>query len=76
MLADAAESMSGTEKSVQICVHFAARNGVALDDVEPCQSCGAPIDSSVHECMEILELGFGGLDLTSPRDHAFGVTSA
>ena len=56
---------------MQSYVDFAAKNGVVLDDVGPCQLCGAPLDRSVHECMEIFELGFGGLDLTSPQDHAF-----
>lgn len=50
---------------------FAAKNGVVLADLGPCQFCGAALDRSVHECMEIFELGFGGLDLTSPEDHIF-----
>jgi hypothetical protein len=58
--------MNGT---MQNYVEFAAKNGVVLDDVGPCQFCGAVLDRSVHECMEIFELGFGGLDLTSPQDH-------
>lgn len=55
---------------MQNYIDFAARNGVVLDNVGPCQFCGAPLDRSVHECMEIFELGFGGLDLESPQDHA------
>ena len=56
---------------MQNYVDFASKNGIALDDVGPCQFCGAVLDRSVHECMEIFELGFGGLDLASPEDHVF-----
>jgi len=56
---------------MQSYVDFAAKNGVVLNDVGPCQFCGAALDRSVHQCMEIFELGFGGLDLTLPRDQMF-----
>lgn len=60
--------MNGTMQSY---VDIAAKNGVVLDDVGSCHFCGAVLDRSVHECMEIFELGFGGLDLASPQDHVF-----
>lgn len=50
---------------------FAAKHGLVLDDVGPCTFCGAVLDRSVNECMEIFELGFGGLNLTAPQDNVF-----
>jgi hypothetical protein len=56
---------------MQSYVDFAAKNGVVLDDVGPCTFCGAALDRSVHECIEIFELGFGGLNLAASEDHIF-----
>jgi hypothetical protein len=71
MLVDRAALQGGMDGTMQSYVDFAAKNGVVLDDVGPCQFCGAVLDRSVHECMEIFELGFGGLDLASLQDHIF-----
>ena len=68
-MVDRAELKVEVDGTMQSYLDVAAKNGVALDDVGPCQFCGAALDRSVHECMEIFELGFGGLDLTSPQDH-------
>jgi hypothetical protein len=40
-------------------------------DVGPCQFCGAVLEGSVHECVEIFELGFGGLEHISRQEHIF-----
>jgi hypothetical protein len=40
--------------------------------VGPCQFCGAVLDGPVHGCMEIFELAFGGLELTSRQGTSFG----
>lgn len=71
MLESKAERKGGMDGTMQSYVDFAAKNGVVLNDVGPCQFCGAVLDRSVHECMEVFELGFGGLDLTLPQDHIF-----
>ena len=41
---------------------FAARNGVTLPESGACPFCGADLERSVHECVEIFEIGFGDLD--------------
>jgi len=33
-----------------------------LPDRGPCPFCGAVLDRSVHECVEVFEMGFGNLD--------------
>ena len=71
MLVDRAVLKRGMDGTMQSYVDLATKNGVVLDDVGPCQFCGAVLDRSVHECMEIFELAFGGVDLTSPQDHIF-----
>ena len=49
----------------------ARSNGCVLLDTGSCQLCGALMERGVHECVEVLELGFGGLGLSEPADHIY-----
>ncbi len=44
---------------------FAEKNGVILKDTGPCQFCGAQVKRGVHECLEIFNFGFSGVDYNS-----------
>ena len=51
--------------------NFAASRGIELAGEGLCQFCGAELERGVHECVEIFELGFGGLGLSAVEDHRY-----
>lgn len=56
---------------MQDYIDIAARNGVTLIDHGSCQFCGAKTKRGIHECLEIFNLGFQGIDFSSPEHHIF-----
>ena len=56
---------------MQDYIDFAEKNGVILLDRGKCQFCGANTKRGVHECLEIFNLGFQGIDFTKPENHIY-----
>lgn len=56
---------------MQDYIDLAEKNGVILLDKGKCQFCGANTTRGIHECLEIFNLGFHGIDFTKPENHIF-----
>lgn len=50
---------------------IANKNGVELNEVGPCQFCGAQVTRGIHECVEIFNVGFSLVDFSMPENHIF-----
>ncbi len=56
---------------MQNYIDLAEKNGVVLIDVGKCQFCGADTKRGIHECIEIFNLGFQGIDFIKSEDHIY-----
>ena len=56
---------------MQDYTEFAEKNGVILLDTGSCQFCGANTKRGIHECLEIFNLGFQGIDFSSGKNQIY-----
>ena len=56
---------------MQDYIDLAEKNGVALLDSGQCQFCGANTKGRIHECLEILNLGFQEIDFSDVENHLY-----
>ena len=56
---------------MQDYIEFAQKNGVILKGHGACQFCGAPTQRGIHECLEVFNMGFEGVDLSNPSNHKY-----
>jgi len=56
---------------MQDYIHFAEKNGIILEDSGFCQFCGAKTERGIHECLEIFNFGFSGVDYAKPENLEF-----
>ena len=56
---------------MQDYIDLAEKNGVLLSDDGACQFCGANTKRGIHECLEIFNLGFQGIDFSDSENHIY-----
>ncbi|MEM0939627.1 MAG: DUF5946 family protein [Bacteroidota bacterium] len=56
---------------MQDYIDIAAKNGVTLLNQGKCQFCGANTKRGIHECIEIFNLGFQGIDFSASKNHIY-----
>lgn len=56
---------------MQDYIDLATKNGVILLDEGKCQCCGAKTQRGIHECLEIFNLGFQGVDFANSENHLY-----
>ena len=56
---------------MQDYIEIAEKNGIILRDTGPCQFCGADTKRGIHECLEIFNLSFQGIEYARPEHPIF-----
>lgn len=56
---------------MQDYIDLAEKNGITLIDNGKCQFCGANTERGIHECLEIFNLGFQGVDYSNVENQIY-----